>query len=142
MNFDVTPGGRPGGVALKGQNPFCSNIIMLHIKSKIMKSRIQWCKNFAPGTCLAVTRGQKVGLRVLFFLFLPNSSLAILARTLTLSSGNIPMNEDWRNAFGILMCRQIQMYAMALTWGYAMARHQPALVFNWNGPAVTGTDQF
>ena len=33
-------------MAPKGQNPFCSNIIMLHIKSKVMKSRIQWCKNF------------------------------------------------------------------------------------------------
>ena len=30
-----------GGVAPKGQNPFFSNIIMLHIKSKVMKSRIQ-----------------------------------------------------------------------------------------------------
>ena len=51
----------PGGVAPKGQNPFCSNIIMLHIKSKVMKSRIQWCKNFALGACLVVTRGKKVG---------------------------------------------------------------------------------
>ena len=33
-------------MAPKGQNPFCSNIIMLHIKSKVMKSRVQWCKNF------------------------------------------------------------------------------------------------
>ena len=33
---------------------------MLHIKSKVMKSRIQWCKNFALGTCIGVTRGQKV----------------------------------------------------------------------------------
>ena len=49
-----------------GQNPFCTNIVMLHIKSKVMKSRIQWCKNFAPGVCLGVTRGQKVGIWVLF----------------------------------------------------------------------------
>ena len=34
------------------QNPFCTNIVMLHIKSKVMKSRIQWCNNFAPGACL------------------------------------------------------------------------------------------
>ena len=40
------------------QNP---NIVMLHIKSKAIKSRIQWCKYFAPGACLGVTRGQKVG---------------------------------------------------------------------------------
>ena len=36
-------------VASKVQNPFCTNIVMLHIKSKAMKSRIQWCKNFAQG---------------------------------------------------------------------------------------------
>ena len=24
-------------------------IVVLHIKSKVMKSRIQWCKMFAPG---------------------------------------------------------------------------------------------
>ena len=49
------------------QNPFCTNIVMLHIKSKVKKSRIQWCKHFAPGACLWVTRGQKVGFGVLFF---------------------------------------------------------------------------
>ena len=49
------------------QNPFCINIVMLHIKSKVMKSRIQWCKHFALGACLGVTRGQKVGFLVLFF---------------------------------------------------------------------------
>ena len=31
------------------QNSFCTNIVMLHTKSKIMKIRIQWCKNFCPG---------------------------------------------------------------------------------------------
>ena len=36
-------------MAQKGQNPFCTNIVMLHIKSKIMKNKIQWCKKFAPG---------------------------------------------------------------------------------------------
>ena len=46
------PGARAWGVAPKGQNPFCSNITMLHIKSKVMKSRIQWCKMFATGACL------------------------------------------------------------------------------------------
>ena len=42
-------------------------IVMLHIKSKVMKSRIQWCRNFAPRACLVVTRGQKVRFGVLFF---------------------------------------------------------------------------
>ena len=55
------------GVAPMGQNPFCTIIVMLHIKSKIMKSRIQWCKNLSPGACLGFTRGQKVGFWVLFF---------------------------------------------------------------------------
>ena len=31
------------------QNPFCINIVMLHIKLKEMKRRIQWCKIFALG---------------------------------------------------------------------------------------------
>ena len=51
-----------GGVAPMSQNPFCTNI--LHIKSKVMKGRIQWCKNFVlggGGACLAVISGQKVG---------------------------------------------------------------------------------
>ena len=42
-----------------------------------MKSRTQWCKNFALGACLGVTRGQKVG----FWSFL----LGFWARTLKLS---------------------------------------------------------
>ena len=46
------------------QNSFYT--VMLHIKSKVMKSRIQWCKNLAPGTCLGITRGQNVGFWVLF----------------------------------------------------------------------------
>ena len=51
------------------QNAFCTNIVMLHIKSKVMKSRIQWCKEFAPGACLEVTKGKKVGFGVFFFFF-------------------------------------------------------------------------
>ena len=57
-------------MAPKGPNPFCANIVLLHIISKVMKSRIQWCKNFALGACLGVTRGQKVGFGVLFFFFI------------------------------------------------------------------------
>ena len=34
------------------------------------------------------------------------------------------MDEDWRNAFGILICRR---YAMAFARGYAMARRRLAL---------------
>ena len=51
-NFDVTLGAGLGCVAPMGQNLFCTNIIMLHIKSKVMKNRIQWCKTFAPEACL------------------------------------------------------------------------------------------
>ena len=35
------------------------------------------------------------------------------------------MNEDWRNAFGILMCREICDGVLAQ--GYAMARHRLTL---------------
>ena len=60
-------GAGPGGVAPERvKNPFCTNIVMLRIKSKVMKSRIQWCKKFAPGAYLGVTTGQKVGFWVLF----------------------------------------------------------------------------
>ena len=48
----MNSGGRARDVALMGQNSFCTNIVMLHIKSKVKKSRIQWCTHFASGTCL------------------------------------------------------------------------------------------
>ena len=68
---------------------------MLLIKSKVMKSTIQWCKNFAPGACLGVTRGQN---RILGpFFFVTQLLLGFLS----------PVEEDWRNAFGILMCKEI-----------------------------------
>ena len=73
------------------------NIVMLHIKLKVMKSRIQWCKNFPPGACLGVIRGQKVGFWVHFFDCHPTP---LRLETVT---GNSPMDEDWRNAFRILM---------------------------------------
>ena len=38
-----------------GQNPFCTNIVVLYIKSKVMKSRIRWCKTFALGACPGVS---------------------------------------------------------------------------------------
>ena len=46
-------------MAPTGQNPFCT--VMLHIKSMVMKSTIQWCKKFAPGAYLGITSGQQVG---------------------------------------------------------------------------------
>ena len=50
LNFDVTPGDRARGCGPRRvQNPFCTNIVMLRIKSKVIKSKIQWCKYFAPG---------------------------------------------------------------------------------------------
>ena len=60
------PWGQSQGVwSRRVQTSFCTNIVMLHIKLKIMKNRLQWCKNFALGACLRVTRGQKVGFLVL-----------------------------------------------------------------------------
>ena len=44
----MTPGGRARGCGLDGSKSILY-IVMLHIKLKVMKSRIQWCKNFAPG---------------------------------------------------------------------------------------------
>ena len=67
-NFDLTSWGKASGVRPRRvQNAFYTNIVMFHIKSKVMKSRIQWCKEFAPGACLEVTIGKKVGFGVLFF---------------------------------------------------------------------------
>ena len=58
----MTPGGRARGVwPQRVQISFCTNIAMLHIKSKVMKSRIWWCENFVPGACLGVARDKKLG---------------------------------------------------------------------------------
>ena len=61
------------------QNPFCANIVMLHIKSKEMKSKIQLCKNCGGGACLGVTRDKKVGFRVFFFLIVTQLLLGFLS---------------------------------------------------------------
>ena len=50
------------------QNLFCTNIVMLHIKSKVIKSRIQWCKNFATGGMCGGHQRSKSGFGVLFFI--------------------------------------------------------------------------
>ena len=65
----MTSGGQGQGVCgpQRIQNSFCTIIVMLHIKSKVMKSRIQLYKKFALGAYLGVTRGKKVGFWVLFF---------------------------------------------------------------------------
>ena len=80
----MTPGGRAGGGggcgARRVQNSFCTNIVMLHIELKVIKSRIQWCKKCCPGACLRVTRGGKVGFWVLFFI-VTQLLLGFLART-------------------------------------------------------------
>ena len=69
LEFLCNPGGQgQQGVASKGPKSILY-IAMLHLKSKVMKSRMQWCKSFAQGACLGVTRGQKVGFWVLFFFF-------------------------------------------------------------------------
>ena len=69
-------------------------------------------KNLCPGRggyggrgLSGVTRGQKVEFWVLFFYCHP--SLRLFSKNLETITGNNPMNEDWRNAFGILMCREI-----------------------------------
>ena len=72
-----------------------------------MKSRIQWCKNVAPGACLGVTIGQKVGFGALFFFIVTQLLLGFLSYNLETVTGNSPMDEDWRNIFGILMCTEI-----------------------------------
>ena len=64
----MTPEGGARGVAPRGPNSFCTNIVMLHIKSKVMKSRIQWCKTFTLGACIGVIGVKKVGFGVLFFI--------------------------------------------------------------------------
>ena len=91
-----------------------------------MKSRIQWCKNFAPGSCLGVTRGQKVGFWVLFFfLIVTQLLLGFLSWTLKLSQ----VIALWMRTGGMhLEFWCAQRYAMALVRGYAMVRHQLALV--------------
>ena len=66
------PGGGVGRGTPKGPKFFLYKHSHVHIKSKVMKSRIQWCKNFAPGAYLGVTRGHKVGFKVPFLLS-PNS---------------------------------------------------------------------
>ena len=88
-------------MAPKGpKNLFCTNIVMLHIKSKVMKSKIQWCKHFAPA-CLGVTRGQKLGFPVLIFFIVTQFLLGFLSKNLETVTGNSPMDEDWRNTFEI-----------------------------------------
>ena len=59
--FDVTPEGRARGHGPEGFKIHFVPTYSCCIYNQIMKSRIQRCKKFAPGACLGVTRGQKVG---------------------------------------------------------------------------------
>ena len=53
-----------------------------------------------------VTRGKKVGFLGPFFLTV-TQLLGFLSYNLETVTGNSPIDEDWRNAFGILMCMEI-----------------------------------
>ena len=70
------------------QNQFCTNfVVMLHIKSKVMKSRIQRCKNFVPGGHVwgsLEVKKYNVGFWS-YFLIVTQVLLGFLARTLKLS---------------------------------------------------------
>ena len=45
----MTPVDRARGCVPEGSKIHFVQKVMLHIKSKVMKSRIQWCKHFSPG---------------------------------------------------------------------------------------------
>ena len=75
------------------QNLFCTNKVILHITSKVMKSRIQWCKHYAPEACLGVTRGQKIGFWVICFI-VTRLLLGILSQNLETVTGYSPMDKD------------------------------------------------
>ena len=71
QNSDITPGGRTrggGGGSQRVQNPFGTNIVMLHIKSGNEEQNTV-VQKFAPEACLGVIRGQKVGFGSFFFFF-------------------------------------------------------------------------
>ena len=65
--FDVTPGGRAMGCGPKESKTHFVQTVMLHIKSKVMKSRIQRCKTFTLGACLGGHRRSKSRILVPFF---------------------------------------------------------------------------
>ena len=72
LEFGCDPwGAGPGGVARRVQNPFCTNIVMLHIASKVKKSRIQWCMSGGMSGGHWRSKSRILGL---IFLFSPNSS--------------------------------------------------------------------
>ena len=67
----MTPGSKAKGCGPEGSKIHFVQTYMLHIKSKVMKSRIRLCKKFAArrwGACLGDIRGKKVGFWVLFFI--------------------------------------------------------------------------
>ena len=72
QNFDVTLGGQGrgkggwgGGGAVALKDPKSILYKHSHVAYQI-EGNEEWCKNFALGACLGITRGQKVGFWVLF----------------------------------------------------------------------------
>ena len=70
---------------------------------------VQKCR---PGACLGVTRGQKIGFcpppPPPFYFIVKLLLLGFLSWNIETVTGNSPMDEDWRNTFGIFMCREIR----------------------------------
>ena len=59
----MTPGAGPRGCSPEGSK---IHFVHSHVAYQI-EGHEEWCKTFAPGACLGVTRGQKVRFWVLFF---------------------------------------------------------------------------
>ena len=74
------------------QNPFCTNKVMLHVKSKVEYSGAN-----------ILLRGHAWGHQRSKSRILGHFYYQTTPRLL----GNSPVDEDWRNAFGILMCAEI-----------------------------------
>ena len=104
----------PLGAGLVGCGPEGSRIhfvrtVMLHIKSKVMKSKIQWCKHFAPAACLGFTRGLKLGFWVLFFFYCVPTLLRLL----------YPTTQKWRGIMvscWLSVCPSVCFRFWIITW--------------------------
>ena len=112
-DFWCIPSGHGQGVALV-QNPFCTHIVMLHIKSKVMKSWIQRCKHFGPRGMSGDHHRSKN--RILGSFFYCHTT-PFWARTLKLSQ----VIALWMRTWGMhLEFWCVQGYEMALARGYAI----------------------
>ena len=65
-------------------------IVMLHIKSKVMNSSIQWCKHSAPGTCGEGHQRSKS--RILFYCHTTPPRLFEVEPNLETVTDNSPMD--------------------------------------------------